>query len=221
MEHNIDNSFTTEDENHTILKKLQNLNNGSPLFTAEYKFLNKYFSTLNPTLEDNTNDSINSVEQLLETYQSDPREFAIKGKQFLEEMSLDFMKLKLASVYGIKADDISLTYENKPGCYEIRVRHGEQDLECPAFLINNSNNSIYTVDKLNYGTRFSRVDKSHWETFFAIQEFEAYDDYAVNIGRYTTQEYINQLLEYLIDMEGKAEQLLPEASKTLTYEEER
>ena len=211
-----------EQYSNSILQKIDNLKDSGRL-TKEYNYFYKYSSTLNPNLQPQGKGEFASIEELLESYSTDPERFALYSQRFLEDMNLDYMKIKLAEAHGIpNPDEIKLTYENPIGAFEIRVRHNGRDLELPAYGVKRSP-SLEPIDKVEglfQGSRFSKLSLDKWATFFKIRETEAYAGKSCATSQYTQEEYNEFLVECIGDINNNMEELFPQADLELTVEDD-
>lgn len=211
-----------EEYSNSIMQKIENLKD-SGMLTKEYKYFYKYSSTLNPNLQSQGNKDFSSIEELLAAYSTDPERFAVYSQRFLEDMSLDYMKIKLSDAHGIpNPDEIKLTYEEKIGAYEIRVRHNGRDLELPAYGIKKSSTTepITKIEGLLQGSRYSSLKMDKWATFFKIRETEAYAGKSCATKGYTQEEYNEFLIECIGDINNNMDELFPKADLELTVEDD-
>lgn len=196
----------------SILGNIEEIQSSGDTTSKNYNFFYKYSSTLNPDLVPYGKGEFASVEEMLDAYYENPERFAIYGNRFLEKMGLDYMKIQLSEIYGIKnPEEILLTYETPIGAYEARVRHDGKDLEVPGFgyMMSNSLEPISRMEKLFTGSRLSRLPLSNWKDFFKIKSLEGFTDYGINSGQYTYEMYNAAVLDSLGIITEQVEELSP------------
>lgn len=205
-----------EEYSEKIMENIDFMKNSSNTSTKQYKYFHKYSSTLNQELQPSEDGKFSSIEEMLDAYKNNPERFAIYGKRFLEQMSLDYMKLQLSEKYGISDfEKIRLNYEDKGLAYEARVRYDGKDLEVPAYLYHKSSDreGISIIKKVTEGSRKSKVALDEWEDFFKVNELENYTNLTPYSGRFTLEEYNNELLNHA--------QVLSEKMQVLTDKEKQ
>ena len=126
------------------------------------------------------------------------------------------MKIKLARSYGLNnPDQIKITYEDKEGAIEARVRSLDSrgkttELELPGYspIMSTKNRNIEEIKRLLPGSRnrYSKLPLSDWEYFFKIQELDQYLDYHVRAQNYTTDTYNNVFLNYVEDLSERMDE---------------
>ena len=156
---------------------------------------------MNSSIEQATGDEIFSIEQFIENYEKKPSGSISAGEiSFLQDLTLDLMKIKIANAYAITDwENILITYEDKGLCIEVRVRTNEiqqdgstakRDLETPAFYYNKLSINMELMPSDNKAVdRTSRLPIEDWETFMSIIEMDPYTYWATLEGKYTFEEY--------------------------------
>lgn len=180
----------------------------------EYSLLKKYSSTMNSSIEQATGDEIFSIEQFIENYEKKPSGSISAGEiSFLQDLTLDLMKIKIANAYAITDwENILITYEDKGLCIEVRVRTNEiqqdgstakRDLETPAFYYNKLSINMELMPSDNKAVdRTSRLPIEDWETFMSIIEMDPYTYWATLEGKYTFEEYNKGVTKNIEELAG-------------------
>ena len=215
-----ENDLRLDNYSESILGNIAEIQNSGDTTSKSYNFFYKYSSTLNPNLVPYGKGEFASIEELLDSYYEDPQRFAIFANRFLGYMSLDYMKIQLSEIYGIKnPGEILLTYEEPIGAYEARVRHNGKDLEVPGFgvMMTSPLQPISRMDKIFTGSRPSRLPLSTWSDFFKIKSLEGFTNYGINSGQYTYDTYNGAVLDSVGIITEQVEELSP-VRNTQTHE---